>query len=187
MIKFIKKNILAASLVVLGSYALMAWADTGAVFDTVKRAYFVARSGYTMTIGTASTDAFKLIANSTPVADINRYGITLQSGIQMLYPAAAVITPDTAVPTPSAGNTLTNANTILAAGAPTAAFVMLPAATLSVGKTYRVYNQGSNPLAIVPVTGVINVSGALTPFSCTTIKECECRGITTGVWGCSQK
>ena len=106
---------------------------------------------------------------------------------QSIRPAAAVMTPSTAVPTPAAGNTLSEVNTIIAAGAPTAAFVVLPVATASVGKTYRVFNQGSNPVAIVPQTGVVNVSAALTPFACTTLKECECTGLTTGVFGCSQK
>lgn len=129
-----------------------------------------------------------LSVQKTPIAKVVSGGVSFPvNGTQPIFPAASVITPSTSVPTPSAGNTLTNRNTILAAGAPTAAYVVLPVITASVGKTYRVYNQGSNPLAIVPQTGVINVSAALTPFSCTTLKECQCQGLTTGVWGCSQQ
>jgi len=48
-----------------------------------------------------------------------------------------------------------------------------------------VYNQGSNPVAIVPASGVVNVSAALTPYSCGTLKMCACEGLTTGGYGCS--
>ena len=109
------------------------------------------------------------------------------AGIQPKFPAAAVITPSTSVPTPSAGNTLSNRRTIVAAGAPTAAFVVLPRATEVVGETFTVLNQGSNPVAIVPQTGSINVSGALTPFPCTTLKECQCTGLTNSTFSCSQQ
>lgn len=112
-----------------------------------------------------------------------QYGSTAQP----VFLAASVMTPSTGVPTPAAGNTLSERHTIIAAGAPTAAFVVLPQATVSVGKSYTLYNQGSNPVAIVPQTGVVNVSAALTPFSCTTLKECKCTGLTTGVFGCSQQ
>jgi len=165
----------------------LAYAVTGAVFDTVNRAYFVARSGYKMTIGTAGSDTFSLIASSTPVAVVDSTGITMQSGAQMKAIAASVMTPSTSSITPAAGFTLSERNTIIAAGAPTAAFVVLPAATSSVGKRFTLFNQGSNPVAIVPQTGAINVSAALTPFSCTTLKECQCTGLTTGVFGCSQQ
>lgn len=179
------RKFLALLIVVFASSAL---ADSGAVLDLQNRAYFVAKDGFNMTIGTTGAgETFTIIAESTPVASLNGTGITLQAGQQIRAPAAAVITPETSVPTPSAGNTLTNRNTIVAAGAPTAAFVVLPAATASVGRKYTVFNQGSNPVAIVPQTGVINVSAALTPFACTTLKECECTGLTTGVYGCSQK
>lgn len=126
-------------------------------------------------------------AATTPNVTFQSNGIALTNTNDLIYPAAAVITPSTGVPTPAAGNTLTNRYTILAAGAPTAAFVVLPVATTSVGRSWTVYNQGSNPLAIVPQTGVINVSAALTPFSCTTLKECKCTGIATGTFGCSQQ
>lgn len=133
------------------------------------------------------------LGQTTPVAgkfsSITNSGDTALTGAtsQVIFPAASVITPSTSVPTPAAGNTLSGRYTILAAGAPTAAYVVLPVATASVGKTYTIFNQGSNPLAIVPQTGVINVSAALTPFSCTTLKQCQCTGLTTGVFGCSQQ
>ena len=113
--------------------------------------------------------------------------VTYGSGAGPVMAAASVITPSTGVPTPSAGNTLTNRTTILAAGAPTAAYVVLPVITSATGKSFKVYNQGSNPLAIVPQTGVINVSAALTPFSCTTLKECNCQAVSNAAWGCSQQ
>lgn len=106
------------------------------------------------------------------------------------HAAASVITPATTYPTPSAGNTLSNRYTILAAGAPTLAAVVLPLPTVSIGKTYTLYNQGSNPALIAPNTGaVINVDAALTPYSCATLKECECRNtLATGAsWWCTSK
>lgn len=139
-------------------------------------------------VAASTAIALSVGAANTPNVTFNTSGMTFaNNGQDVVYPAAAVITPSTGVPTPAAGNTLTNRYTILAAGAPTAAFVVLPVATTSVGKTFSVFNQGSNPLAIVPQTGVINVSAALTPFSCTTLKECQCKGLTTGVFGCSQQ
>lgn len=102
------------------------------------------------------------------------------------FAAAAVITPSTSFPTPTAGNTLSKRHTILAAGAPTAAYVALPVTASNVGKTFKVYNQGSNPLAIVPQTGTVNVSAALTPYSCSTLQECTCTALTSANWGCHQ-
>jgi hypothetical protein len=84
---------------------------------------------------------------------------------QEKYPVAGVITPATAA-TAVAAAPITARHNVIAAGAPTAAFVQLPAVTANVGKQISVFNQGSNPVAIVPSTGVINVSAALTPFSC---------------------
>lgn len=110
---------------------------------------------------------------------------TFTGTAQSRYPAASVITPSVTY-SASRGN-LTARHNIIAAGAPTSAFVALPAATANVGKEIRLYNQGSNPVAIVPSSGVVNVSGALTPFVCTTLKQCQCTGLTTGVWGCSQQ
>ena len=109
---------------------------------------------------------------------------------QWKFGTAAVITPATTYPTPSAGNTLSNRRTILAAGAPTLAAVVLPLPTAGIGRTYTLYNQGSNPALIAPNTGaVINVDAALTPFSCATLKECECKNtLAAGTsWWCTAK
>ncbi len=109
---------------------------------------------------------------------------TIAAGVFPTPQVAMVITPSVTYG-PGLGS-MTQKNSIIAAGAPTSAFVELPAVTANVGKAYILYNQGSNPVAIVPKTGVINVGGALTPFSCTTLKRCVCDGLTTGVWGCAQ-
>ena len=149
-----------------------------AQYGTAVEASIIPSADNSIDLGT-SAKAFRSAYIDTSV----QYGSTAQP----VFLAASVMTPSTGVPTPAAGNTLSERNTIIAAGAPTAAFIVLPLATLSVGKSYTVYNQGSNPVAIVPQTGVVNVSAALTPFSCTTLKECKCTGLTTGVFGCSQQ
>lgn len=145
----------------------------------------LSKTGKALILGSQSTDGVIFRINGSTVATANSEGLLFGSAVQPQFPAASVITPSTSVPTPGTGNTLSNPATIVAAGAPTAAYVVLPLATASVGKTYKVYNQGSNPVAVVPQTGVINVSGALTPFSCPTLKECTCRGLTTAAFGCS--
>lgn len=131
----------------------------------------------TSDIGSAAKQWRSLYAGTSVV-----YGATASDK----YPAAAVITPSTSFPTPSAGNTLSNRHTIVAAGAPTATYVVIPAATAIVGQPYTVYNQSSNPAAIVPAAGVINVAAALTPYACSAGAVCSCRGLTSGVIGCSQ-
>lgn len=123
----------------------------------------------------------------TPVANVQSDGVAFPGTGQVVYPAAAVITPSTSYPTPAAGNTLSGRRTILAAGAPTAAFVVLPAATSSIGKAYTIYNQGSNPLAISPQLDTVNVQTAATPYSCASAKECECVGLNSTTWGCTSR
>ena len=135
-------------------------------------------------INAKSGKVTKLMVAKTPVASLQTDGLNFTKALSgPIFPAAAVITPFVTYAAGSAA--LTGRNNIIAAGAPTSAFVELPAATANVGKTLKLYNQGSNPVAIVPASGVINVSGALTPYSCTTLKTCTCEGLTTGVWGCS--
>lgn len=100
------------------------------------------------------------------------------------FPAAGVITPSTSYPTPAAGNLLTNQDYMVASGAPTANFVTFPAPTAIVGQSRRLHNLSANPVAIVPQGGAINAAAALTPYSCATLKECECRVLTTSLIGC---
>jgi hypothetical protein len=107
---------------------------------------------------------------------------TFSGTAQARYPAASVITP--AVTYAASLGNITARHSIIAAGAPTSAFVALPAITLSVGDQFSVFNQGSNPVAIVPSTGSLNGAAALTPFSCPAGKRCDCIGITTALWGC---
>ncbi len=128
-------------------------------------------------------------AASFTSATISTGNITFTtSGKQDVYAAPPVITPDTAYPTPAAAKFLTGRYNIIAAGAPTAAFVSLPAATTlpNGALTYGLFNQGSNPVAIVGApSDTLNVSAAATPFSCTTLKYCECTRLTTTNWGCT--
>lgn len=140
-------------------------------------------------INAPSGSTVKASIAKTPVVAFDATdGITFTAATQgFKAPAAAVITISTTYPTPSAGNTLSNKHTIVAAGAPTAAYVALPAITANVGEDFYVYNQGSNPVAIAPNTGVINASAALTPFSCSTLKVCKCHGLITTTWGCSEQ
>lgn len=127
-------------------------------------------------------------SSATPAAQIDGANGMLtfpKTTGNIVFPSASVITPSTSFPTPAAGDTLANRNTIIAAGAPTAAFVELPLATVAVGKTYSLYNQGSNPVAIVPISGnTQGVAAAATPFSCTTLKSCDCTALTTSNWMC---
>lgn len=116
--------------------------------------------------------------------------VSLTATGQVKWGAAPVITPATTYPTPSAGNTLSSRRTILAAGAPTLAAVVLPLPTVAIGRSFTLFNQGSNPALIAPNTGaVINVDAALTPFSCATLKECECTNtLAAGTsWWCTAK
>lgn len=137
-------------------------------------------------VNAPSGKSVKTSIAGTPVVSVDTNGMTFTSGLQQpVFSAAAVITP--AVTYGAGLGALTGRYNILAAGAPTSAFVEIPVPTANVGKKVTLFNQGSNPVAMVPKAGVVNVSGALTPFSCTTLKECECTGLTTGVWGCSQK
>lgn len=155
----------------------LSWAKVDSTDDTV--------------INADSGDLIKLSVATTPIAQFGSTGWTTDlpfaTSAQPQFVAATVITPSTSSVTPAAGYSLSERRHIIAAGSPTLAIVVLPVATASVGKTYSLYNQGSNPVAMVPQTGVVNVSGAMTPFICTTLKECQCSGLTTGVFGCSQQ
>lgn len=78
--RILKSPALVALVIALTASTYYAYAATGAILDTINRAFFVARSGYKMTIGTAGTDTFTVLANSTPVAYVDQYGIQSASG-----------------------------------------------------------------------------------------------------------
>lgn len=96
---------------------------------------------------------------------------------QVVYPAALIVTPATAL-TPVAAARFSQRYNALATAAPTLS-VMFAQPTASVGKKFSVWNQGASPVIIIPEDGTINVTGALTPFSCATQKLCSCTGVST--------
>lgn len=107
------------------------------------------------------------------------------TGVDVKYPVAAIVTPQTSYPTPAAGSTLTRKLSIIAAGAPTATFVNLPPASSFAGESVVLAGQSSNPVAIVPQgSDTVNASAAATPFSCAAGTMCECRAVTSSKWGC---
>lgn len=145
----------------------------------------------------SSNGLIRFATNAVEIWNMNASGVLIQNatnggdiqfqkaGTGIKYPAAAVITPSTSYPTPNAGDTLTQRLSIIAAGAPTATFVELPLATISVGESYSVLNGSSNPVAIVPISG--NSSNALaagTPFSCATTLRCDCVAVSSTLWAC---
>lgn len=127
-------------------------------------------------------------AASTPNANFKVDGLQfVTSGNQPYFPLPAVITPSTSYPTPNAGDTLSARYSLIAASNPTATFVELPRSTPNAGKTFSLYHQGTNPVAIVPQSGdSLNATAAGTPFSCTTGKWCDCTTITSGIYACRQ-
>lgn len=138
------------------------------------------------------TSSIANMTNGTNAASFTSVTITTgnstysTAGKQPIFSTPPVYTPDTAYPTPASAKFITGRYGILAAGAPTAAYLTLPQATAQ-AKTasFGVFNQGSNPLAIVPYPGdTLNVSAAATPFSCTTLKYCECTVLTATNYGC---
>lgn len=112
--------------------------------------------------------------------------ITISStGVDVKYPVAVVVTPQTSYPTPAAGSTLTRKLSVIAAGAPTATFVNLPPASSYAGESVVLAGQASNPVAIVPQgSDTVNAAAAATPFSCAAGTMCECRAVTSAKWGC---
>lgn len=150
-------------------------------------------------IGTGGAAVFKRISStgwsaagqSTTMAALTVSG-DLTVGGNVLFTATgqdvqvpAIITPTTNL-TPVAGARLSNRVAYVVTAAPTAAFVFIQP-TLSVGKSYEVYNQGANPLPIIPEDGTINLTGALTPYVCATGKYCACTGLSTSLASCSSK
>ena len=104
------------------------------------------------------------------------------------FPAPGNITPATSFPTPAGAGQLSARVNLIVAGAPTAAFVQLPAATANVGETFNVYSASSNPVAIVPISGdTANAAAAATPYNCAAGKWCDCFATTTGTWVCTSR
>lgn len=98
--------------------------------------------------------------------------------------AATVLTPSADF-TPVAGSSITNRMNRVVAGAPTANFVSLPAATPNVGEFFGISNESANPVAVLPA-GADTLQGraAATPFSCAANTACYCNAFGTGAWGC---
>ncbi len=177
------------------SVAVAVGAVTEVTFGNDKQTF----SGNAAVVVAPTSIAFAAL-DTTPIARVDSAGLTVISGNttmtagdtvystagkQPSFPAAAIITPSTSFPTPAAGDTLTQRLTIVAAGAPTATFVELPLATAVIGKTFTVFNQSSNPAAIVPISGnTQGVAVAATPFACTTLKSCDCTALSSTNWMC---
>jgi hypothetical protein len=146
-------------------------------------------------LNAASGKTIILSVANTPIANMGAIGVSgfagnipFTSGFGVKLAAAPIMTPDTAFPTPGSGSDLVAKVSIMAAGAPTAAFVQLPLATAAVGETYQVANRSSNPVAIVPISGnTQGVAAAATPFACTTLKMCDCTAVSTSNWQCGLK
>lgn len=117
-------------------------------------------------------------AANTPNATFSSSGLTYATaGMGEILPAGAVFTPATNL-TPTAGaRLLANRLGSVATAAPTAAYVFAQP-TASVGKVVRIYNQGANPLQVLPEDGTINAAAALTPFACAAGKVCTGYGLS---------
>lgn len=155
---------------------------------TVNQASIIAAASTDLTIGTTtSTSSIKMMSGTTQGATFVSGGVSFPTaGTGLSYPAAAVITPATAL-TPVSGARIANQKVgLIATAAPTAVFVFAQP-TISVGKSFEVYNQGASPAQILPEDGTINVTAAFTPFACATQKLCECQGVSTTQMLCQAK
>lgn len=158
MISKFKRIVLASTLgMLLGSLLSnvpSVRADVGAIFDTINRAYFVALSGYPMTIGTVGSDTFNIIASGTPVASVASNGIVMAAGKN--------VRQTTYVPTPAATPSTANAvypglNVVPTAAANT---VVQFGPTISVGDSYTVYNSNATNAVRAYPAGSIAINGA---------------------------
>lgn len=152
--KWVGGTILGLVLGISFSYVTFAHAAVGAVFDTINRAYFVATSNYPMTLGTAGTGAFTLVAANTPVAVVSSTGITLAAGMGVGMP---VYVPTMAA-TPAAGtnNIKKGFNAIPTAAASTAA--CLPAVPVA-GDVFEGTNN-SGAAVRIKACGTPGINGA---------------------------
>lgn len=122
----------------------------------------------------------------TPVHSCNSAGCSYTSASQQdVFPAAAVVTPGV---TYGAGlGTLTQRYNEVATAGPTSQFYELAAPTANIGKSFELVNRSANPAPIVPAAGVINATGALTPYACATTKRCTCTANSSAGYWCSSE
>ena len=102
--------------------------------------------------------------------------------------AVAIITPSVNM-TPAAASNMSATVNRFVAGSPTLAAGHLPAAsTTTVGKEYKVLNEGSNPVLVFGTgSDTINATAAGTPHSCAAGKTCDCLGKAATAWQCGTK
>lgn len=118
---------------------------------------------------------------ASPIANIN----TAQLG----FPLPAVLTPQTSYPTPASATILTARIGIIAAAAPTAAYITLPQATgiPATAQDRILLSLSANPVALVPYPGdTINSAAAATPYACAAGKKCVCTKTGAASWYCDQ-
>lgn len=144
--------------------------------DTSDNTYVNAPSGSTV----------KMSVAKTPYASVGTGGLTfVGAGVQPIFPSASVLTP--AVTYGAGLGAITARYSTVATAGPTSMFLELPAPTANVGKAFNVTNYAANAAQLVPPSGVVNVSGALTPFSCASQKECTCTALTSSGYWCVAK
>lgn len=121
-----------------------------------------------------------LIQNATNGGDVEFQ----KAATGVRYPAAAVLTPAADL-TPVAGGSITTVLSRVVTGAPTASYIVLPAATANVGKSYVVANEDSDPINFLPA-GANTLCGraAATPCACAGNSMCTCTAVTTSAWAC---
>lgn len=102
--------------------------------------------------------------------------------------AAVIVTPNTNM-TPAAGSNMSAIVNRFVAGSPTLAAANLPAAGAgTIGKEYKILNEGSYPVLVFPTgSDTIGAATAGTPHSCATTKICDCIGKSATAWQCGSK
>lgn len=180
ILKGITGTVLGIMLGTAVSYVTFAKAEVGAAFDTINRAYFMALENYPMTIGTAGSGTFRIIAANTPVAQVNSNGISFESGKGFTQ---SVYVPTFAA-TPAAGtNDIKKGyNAIPTAAANTAA--CLPAVPVA-GDTFEGFNSMANTVRIKACgTPGINGAAAGTYFPVATMNYFRCVAKSATAYEC---
>jgi len=119
---------------------------------------------------------------ASPIANI--------STSQLGYPLPAVLTPQTSYPTPATATFLSARYSLMASGAPTAAYVTLPQATgiPQTSQARGLISRSGNPVAVVPYPGdTIGNAAAATPYSCAAGKFCDCIKTGSTSWDCNSQ